>query len=183
MGGGCQLCCNAEGHMAKRTAFVCKGSSNLVTVGSLQPVHCCPGPLQPSFSASSQAPQPQVHALSITSFSCGPSAVYPGSHHLPALSPSLTSFPSFPPLRHTHTVPTSLRPDLCLFSSECAVTSVMSNSLPPYGLQPTRLLCPWDSAGKNTGVDFRSLLQGIFPTQGLNPHLLWLLHYRWILYH
>ena len=26
----------------------------------------------------------------------------------------------------------------------------MSDSLPPHGLQPTRLLCPWDSPGKNT---------------------------------
>ena len=30
--------------------------------------------------------------------------------------------------------------------------SVKSNSLQPHGLQPTRLLCPWDSPGKNTGV-------------------------------
>ena len=28
----------------------------------------------------------------------------------------------------------------------------MSNSLRPHGLQPARLLCPWDSPGKNTGV-------------------------------
>ena len=32
----------------------------------------------------------------------------------------------------------------------------------------TRLLCPWDSPGKNTGVGCHALLQGIFPTQGLN---------------
>ena len=37
--------------------------------------------------------------------------------------------------------------------------------------------------GKNTGVGYRFLLQGIFLTQGLNPHLLCLLHCRWILYH
>ena len=30
--------------------------------------------------------------------------------------------------------------------------SVVSDSLRPYGQQPTRLLCPWDSLGKNTGV-------------------------------
>ena len=36
----------------------------------------------------------------------------------------------------------------------------------------TRLLCPWDSAGKNTGVGCHALLQGIFLTQGLNPCLL-----------
>ena len=42
----------------------------------------------------------------------------------------------------------------------------------PYGLQPTRLLCPWGSSGKNTGVGGRALLQGIFLTQELNPCLL-----------
>ena len=30
--------------------------------------------------------------------------------------------------------------------------SVMSDSLQPHGLQPTRLLCPWDFPGKSTGV-------------------------------
>ena len=43
-----------------------------------------------------------------------------------------------------------------------------------------RLLCPWDSLGKNTGVGSHSLLQGIFFTQGSNPGLL---HCRQILYH
>ena len=31
-----------------------------------------------------------------------------------------------------------------------------------YGLQPTRLLCPWDSPSKNTGVGCHALLWGIF---------------------
>ena len=34
-------------------------------------------------------------------------------------------------------------------SSLCSVASVMSNSLQPYALPPTRLLPPWDSSGKN----------------------------------
>ena len=38
--------------------------------------------------------------------------------------------------------------------------------------------CPWDSPGKNTGVGCHALLQGIFPTQGLNLHLLLLLHWQ-----
>ena len=46
--------------------------------------------------------------------------------------------------------------------------SDVSNSLQPYGLQPTRGLCPWDYPGKSTGVDYHFLLQGIFPTRGLN---------------
>ena len=61
----------------------------------------------------------------------------------------------------------------------CVSRSAVSDSLRPHGLQPTRLLCPWDSPGKNTGVDCLSLLQGIFPTQGLNPGLP---HCRQILY-
>ena len=39
-----------------------------------------------------------------------------------------------------------------------------------------RLLCPWDSPGKNAGVGCHALLQAIFSTQGLNPCLLHLLH-------
>ena len=50
----------------------------------------------------------------------------------------------------------------------------------PHGLQPTRLLRPWDSPGKNTQVGCHFLLQGIFPTQGLNTGLL---HCRQILFH
>ena len=50
--------------------------------------------------------------------------------------------------------------------------SVMSNSLQPHGLQPTRLLCPWNSPCKKTGVDSLALLQRIFPIQGLNLGLL-----------
>ena len=37
--------------------------------------------------------------------------------------------------------------------------SVVSNSLWPYGLYPTKLHCPWDSTGKNTGVGCHFLLQ------------------------
>ena len=46
--------------------------------------------------------------------------------------------------------------------------SVMSDFLWPHGLQPTRLLCPWDFPGKNTGVGCHSLLQGSFDP-GLKP--------------
>ena len=35
----------------------------------------------------------------------------------------------------------------------------MSNSVRPHRRQPNRLLCPWDSPGKNTGVGCRFLLQ------------------------
>ena len=56
--------------------------------------------------------------------------------------------------------------------------SVMSISSLPYGLQPARLLCPWGSPGKHTEVGCHALLQGIFPTQRSNLHLLCLLHWQ-----
>ena len=58
------------------------------------------------------------------------------------------------------------------------VCSVASDSSQPHGLYPTRLLCPWHSPGKNIGVDCHYLLQGIFLNQGLNPCLLYLLHWQ-----
>ena len=41
----------------------------------------------------------------------------------------------------------------------CWVTSVVSDSVRPHRRQPTRLPCPWDSPGKNTGVGCHFLLQ------------------------
>ena len=55
----------------------------------------------------------------------------------------------------------------------------------PMDYMPSRFLCPWDSPGKNAVVGCHALpqiLQGIFLTQGSNPHLLCLLHGRQILY-
>ena len=57
--------------------------------------------------------------------------------------------------------------------------SVVSDSVWPHGLGPPRLLHPWDSPGKNTGVACHFLLQGIFLTQESN---LGLLHCRQPLY-
>ena len=52
--------------------------------------------------------------------------------------------------------------------------SVMFDSVRSHGQQPTRLLCPWDSPGKNTGVGCHFLLrsisikrQSIFTSPGL----------------
>ena len=67
---------------------------------------------------------------------------------------------------------------LCVSSHFLPVTSSndsMTNlniKVRSRGVQPTRLLCPWKSPGKNTGVGRHSLLQRIFPTQGLNSCLL-----------
>ena len=58
------------------------------------------------------------------------------------------------------------------------VCSVLSDSLQPHELQPTRLLCPWNFPGKNTGVGCHFLLQGSSLTQGSKPGLLSLLHWQ-----
>ena len=50
--------------------------------------------------------------------------------------------------------------------------SVVLDSSRPHELLPTGLLCPWNSPGKNTGMGYQSLLQGIFPTRGSNPSFL-----------
>ena len=50
--------------------------------------------------------------------------------------------------------------------------------LQPQGLQSTRLHCPWNFPGMHTAVDRHFLIQGTFPTQGLNLHLLHLLHWQ-----
>ena len=57
--------------------------------------------------------------------------------------------------------------------SESESHSVLSHSFPPHGLYS-----PWNSPGQNIGMGSLSLLQRIFPTQGLNQGLL---HCRQIL--
>ena len=63
---------------------------------------------------------------------------------------------------------------ICIIHLISESDSVVSNSLRPHGLYS-----PWNSPGQNTGVGSLSLLQGVFPTQGLNPGLP---HCRRILY-
>ena len=57
------------------------------------------------------------------------------------------------------------------FESESVTRSIVSNSLQPHGLQPARLLCAWDSTGRNAGVGCRSLLQGNLPDPGIKSRL------------
>ena len=69
-------------------------------------------------------------------------------------------------LRHSflwHSTPTVKLSCLC-----CALL-VMSDSLWPHGLWPTRLLCPWYFPGKKTRVGYHFLLQGNLPNPGIKP--------------
>ena len=63
-------------------------------------------------------------------------------------------------------------PRIGLFSFGSLVTQWCPTLWRPHWLKPARLLCPWASPGKNTGVGCHFLLQGILPTQGLSPDLL-----------
>ena len=60
---------------------------------------------------------------------------------------------------------------LCILQALMVVLScsVMSHSLRPHRLQSTRLLCPWNSPGKNTGVGSHSLLQGGLRNPRIKP--------------
>ena len=107
---------------------------------------------------------------------CWSDLPFPSSGDLPNLgiepgSPTLEvdSLPSEPP-NHQTTGFTSYASKV----KESESRSVVSNSLPPHELYSI-----WNSPGHNTGMGSLSLLQGIFPTQGLNPGLL---PCRWILY-
>ena len=62
--------------------------------------------------------------------------------------------------------------ELFNFSSCCLVTKSCPTLWDPMDCSPTRLFCPWDFPGKDTRVGCHLLLQGIFPTQGLNWRLL-----------
>ena len=72
----------------------------------------------------------------------------------------LSAFHFHPEFRGISSLDPELNYSVCMLSR-----SVVFDSLQPYGLQSTRLLCPWDA-----------LLQVIFPTQGLNWCLLHFLH-------
>ena len=100
----------------------------------------------------------------------GPLLFYPCPwvcfHRHPRLVPDLrgNAF-SFSPLRNLFAVGL-----LCV---SLLVTQSCPTLCDPMDCSPTRLLCPWDSPGKNTGVGCHFLPQGIFPTQGWNlglPH-------------
>ena len=68
--------------------------------------------------------------------------------------------------------PQYLLPGLFILAVEVKWKSL--SGVPRFGIPwtvPPRLLCPLNSPGKSTGVGCHALLQGIFPTQGLNPGL------------
>ena len=75
---------------------------------------------------------------------------------------------------HKEAVTLSFLAVLCLLAQSClTLCDSMDHSPPGFSVHG-------DAPGKNTGVGCHPLLQGIFPTQRLNPGLP---HCRWILYH
>ena len=72
-----------------------------------------------------------------------------------------------------------ITPGQTVFLNLCLVTLSCPNSLQPHDCSPASSFVHGDSPGKNTRVGCHTILQEIFPTQGLNPRLL---HWRKILY-
>ena len=111
--------------------------------------------------------------------------IYSGSYRS-AAQPRFQAAPFFsqtdvlPFILNVNVLPAWVRVSCAFYAVCCASSLSCADSLRPHGLQPARLLCPWNSSGKNTGVGCHALLQGIFPTQGSNPGLP---HCRWILYY
>ena len=68
---------------------------------------------------------------------------------------------------------------LVMLSNPWPLPKNKCRSVVSQSLWPTGLYSPWNSPGQKTAVGSLSLLQGIFPTQGLNPCLP---HCQWILY-
>ena len=91
-----------------------------------------------------------------------------------------TLLPSCSPLCTPHgpcftfpLIPTSSNSCVCVLSLQSCPTLC-----DPMGCSPPGLSVQWDSPSKNTGVGCHALLQGIFPTQGSNPCILYLLHWK-----
>ena len=70
----------------------------------------------------------------------------------------------------------------CPLSAVCLVAQSCLTFCNPMDCSPPGSFVRGHSPGKNTGVGCHFLLQGIFPTQESNPHLLPLLYCRYILY-
>jgi len=85
---------------------------------------------------------------------------------------------SLQPHEEQHARPPCPSPTPRVPFSFCLVTITIMCSVMSDFLEPTRLLCPWNFPGKNTGVSCHVLLQRIFPTQGWNLHLLSLLNWQ-----
>ena len=66
------------------------------------------------------------------------------------------------------------------YAALCLVTQLCPTLCNSMGCSPLASSVHGDSPGKNTGVDYHALLQGIFSTHGWNPGLP---HFRWVLSH
>ena len=73
----------------------------------------------------------------------------------------------------------------CMLTYACVHAKLLQSHptlCDPMSCSPPGPSVHGDSPGQNTGVGGHALLQGIFPPQGSNPCLLWLLHCRQILH-
>ncbi|KAB0350789.1 hypothetical protein FD754_015646 [Muntiacus muntjak] len=105
-------------------------------------------------------PEPQVRRCNL--HPCQSRCIYNREEWVSALSLPLVSVG---PEHLCETYKETEKCDAC--SSEKCLTLC-----DPMALQPTRLFCPWDFPRQEHWSELPFLSQGIFPTQGSNPHLL-----------
>ena len=113
-------------------------------------------------------------------------ATYPKPHsgkQLSTIKPRVQRLPQIPlrpqrPAGSTHSSTRGLRPPEQLVRPAGFPSSAQSYLTFCDPMEPTRLLCPWDFPGKNTGASCHFLLQAIFLTQESNLCLLCLLNCR-----
>ena len=96
------------------------------------------------------------------------------------MSDSCNSMDCSPPGSFVHGILQARTLEWVAISFSIKLLQPSPNLCDPMDCKPIRLLSPWDSLGKNTGVSCHFLFQGIFPTQRLNQYLLL---GRWILHH
>ena len=118
-----------------------------------------------SLHTKQHGPQSMVRRPAPSTWPLVPGTTFQAPSQIPCVTNWWSVHPS---LRSTalHVLPANL------LSAASAKSLQHCLTLRPHGQWATRLLCPWDSPGKNTGVGSQALLQGIFLTQGSNSRLM-----------
>ena len=106
----------------------------------------------------------QILALQLSPHPPAPPTCTPNkrSNHLSSRTKPLSILSTF----YSSTVPVSE------VNERSQVSQSFSTLCDPMDCSLTRFLRPWDFPGKNIGVGCHFLFQEIFPTQGLNPRLM-----------
>ena len=135
-------------------------------------LHTLPVPSRPSSGASELVAQSLLLKIYSQSYSSRVRAFWAGGEHRcpPHIYSTCTNIHTTNTHAHTYKHTHAYKITHKYTHTSVQFSSVASDFLQPHGLLPARLLCPWDSPGKNTGVGSHSLLQGIFTHKYTHTH-------------